>query len=150
MNIRPQEVTENGERSVQYKGSDGKMHNVASDNGGGTAQSGYSLTNQYFIVLNDANYYAEPYKFVNGELVAVTRREFFDSLVQDPAQPVIVKDNMYSCNTPIARVTMIERNEKEPSYMSEFVRVYLAVTAPNYTCNIIVDIANNQIRYTRS
>ena len=29
MNIRPQEVTTNGERSVQYKGSDGKMHDVS-------------------------------------------------------------------------------------------------------------------------
>ena len=26
MNIRPQEVTEGGERSLRYKGSDGKMH----------------------------------------------------------------------------------------------------------------------------
>ena len=32
MNIRPQEVTENGERSVRYKGSDGKMHGIAPDN----------------------------------------------------------------------------------------------------------------------
>ena len=41
MNIRPQEVTENGERSVRYKGSDGKMHDIAAGNGetdGGTAQ----------------------------------------------------------------------------------------------------------------
>ena len=32
MSIRPQEVTENGERSVRYKGSDGKMHGIAPDN----------------------------------------------------------------------------------------------------------------------
>ena len=41
MNIRPQEVTENGERSVRYKGSDGKMHDIAAGNGeadGNTAQ----------------------------------------------------------------------------------------------------------------
>ena len=37
MNIRPQEVTENGERSVQYKGSDGKFHSVAPSNGGGSS-----------------------------------------------------------------------------------------------------------------
>ena len=29
MNIRPQEVTENGEHTVRYKGSDGKFHNIA-------------------------------------------------------------------------------------------------------------------------
>ena len=40
INIQPQEVTEGGERSVRYKGSDGKMHGIsASDSGGGTAQS---------------------------------------------------------------------------------------------------------------
>ena len=44
MNIRPQEVTENGERSVQYKGSDGKFHSVApSHNGGNTAPSNIVL-----------------------------------------------------------------------------------------------------------
>ena len=44
MNIRPQEVTQNGERSVQYKGSDGKFHDLAAPAGGSdsgsTAQSG--------------------------------------------------------------------------------------------------------------
>ena len=32
MNIRPQEVTEGGERSVRYKGSDGKMHAMLPQN----------------------------------------------------------------------------------------------------------------------
>lgn len=47
MNIRPQEVTENGERSLQYKGSDGKMHGIsAAGNGGDTAQSkSYAIVN---------------------------------------------------------------------------------------------------------
>ena len=44
MNIRPQEVTQNGERSVQYKGSDGKFHDLAApaegSDSGSTAQSG--------------------------------------------------------------------------------------------------------------
>ena len=43
MNIRPQEITENGERSVQYKGSDGKFHSVAPSGGGSTAQSNIVL-----------------------------------------------------------------------------------------------------------
>ena len=34
MNIKPQEVTENGERSVRYKGSDGKFHNIAAGSQG--------------------------------------------------------------------------------------------------------------------
>ena len=43
MNIRPQEVTENGERSVQYKGSDGKFHSVAPSVGGANAPSNIVL-----------------------------------------------------------------------------------------------------------
>ena len=42
INIRPQEVTVDGERAVQYKGSDGKMHDIVAGNGetdgGSTAQ----------------------------------------------------------------------------------------------------------------
>ena len=31
MNIVPQEVTKNGKRSLRYKGSNGKFHDVAAD-----------------------------------------------------------------------------------------------------------------------
>ena len=43
INIQPQEVTEGGERSVRYKGSDGKFHSVAPD-GGSTALSVEEVT----------------------------------------------------------------------------------------------------------
>ena len=39
LNIRPQEVVADGQRSVRYKGSDGKFHDVASDDGGSTVLS---------------------------------------------------------------------------------------------------------------
>ena len=45
MNIRPQEVTVGGERSVQYKGSDGKMHEVASAGGGGGSAPSPAIEN---------------------------------------------------------------------------------------------------------
>ena len=38
MNIKPQEVTENGERTVRYKGSDGKFHNIAAGSASSSAQ----------------------------------------------------------------------------------------------------------------
>ena len=44
MNIRPQEVVAGNERSVQYKGSDGKFHSVAPGNGGGTVLSVEEVT----------------------------------------------------------------------------------------------------------
>ena len=43
LNIRPQEVTIDGERSVQYKGSDGKMHEVASAAQGQNLPSGQTV-----------------------------------------------------------------------------------------------------------
>ena len=61
MNIRPQEVTENGERSVQYKGSDGKMHGIApAGNSGDTAQSN--------IVL-EVNFADDGKAFTESELI---------------------------------------------------------------------------------
>lgn len=42
MNIVPQEVTKNGKRSLRYKGSDGKFHDVAPD--GGTVLSVEEVT----------------------------------------------------------------------------------------------------------
>ena len=63
MNIRPQEVTENGERSVQYKGSDGKFHSVApSSGGGGSAPSN--------IVL-EVNFADDGKAFTADELVEI-------------------------------------------------------------------------------
>ena len=47
MNIRPQEVTENGERTVRYKGSDGKFHNIAAGSQG--SQQGASSTAQQSV-----------------------------------------------------------------------------------------------------
>lgn len=67
MNIRPQEVTEGGERSVRYKGSDGQFHDVASSNGGGdnTAQEPLFLECDYVIdrgaiMFTDGNNYTIP------------------------------------------------------------------------------------------
>ena len=51
INIKLQEVTVDGERSVQYKGSDGKMHDIAAGNGetdgSSTAQEPLILEGDY-------------------------------------------------------------------------------------------------------
>lgn len=67
MNIRPQEVVTDGERSVQYKGSDGQFHDVAPSNGGGenTAQETLFLECDYVIdrgaiMFTDGNNYTIP------------------------------------------------------------------------------------------
>ena len=56
MNIRPQEVTIDGERSVRYKGSDGKMHDIAAGNGeadGGSTAQDTLIVGQGAIVTSD-------------------------------------------------------------------------------------------------
>ena len=67
MNIRPQEVTVDGERSVRYKGSDGKMHDLAAGNGeadgGGTAQSGN--------IVIEVNFADDGKTYTAEELIAI-------------------------------------------------------------------------------
>ena len=51
MNIKPQEVTENGERSVRYKGSDGKFHNIAA----GSQQNTPSSNTQQSVEVGEVS-----------------------------------------------------------------------------------------------
>ena len=83
MNIRPQEVTEGGERSVRYKGSDGQFHDVASSNGGGdnTAQE---------PVLDFNAETPEVRKLENGIPTDSTVLELVNALKKDLSMPVAV------------------------------------------------------------
>ena len=51
MNIKPQEVTENGERTVRYKGSDGKFHNIAA----GSQQNTPSSNTQQSVEMGEVS-----------------------------------------------------------------------------------------------
>ena len=51
MNIKPQEVTDNGERSVRYKGSDGKYHNIAA----GSQQNSPSPQQEQSLAVGEVN-----------------------------------------------------------------------------------------------
>ena len=51
MNIKPQEVTENGERTVRYKGSDGKFHNIAA----GSQQNTPSSNTQQSVEVGEVS-----------------------------------------------------------------------------------------------
>ena len=69
MNIRPQEVTENGERSVRYKGSDGKLHNIATVSASAIDNGVILRTDeQNFTISNPPN----GYKFIVGDDVYPT------------------------------------------------------------------------------
>ena len=70
LNIRPQEVTENGERSVRYKGSDGKMHDIAAGSGGAGEPAASPATAQSNIVL-EYNFADDGKTITAEELVAI-------------------------------------------------------------------------------
>ena len=91
MNIRPQEVTENGERSVQYKGSDGKFHSVAPS--GGNAQSSASVSEPVFVVRPHQNETVQ--KLVAGELVECDKSELCNAVVNNPFTKILMVNGMW-------------------------------------------------------
>ena len=125
MNIRPQEVTENGERSVRYKGSDGKMHGISADgNGGNTAQSQeVYLKDAFAIYRNNMNILGGEniviYKMNNWEKTEVDVDTLMQALEQNASQPVLVhfESMKYGFNI-VARVISLElsQNEEDESY----------------------------------
>ena len=125
MNIRPQEVTENGERSVQYKGSDGKFHSVAPSNGGSnTAQSQeVHLKDAFAIYRNNMNILGGDqiviYKMNNWAKTEVDVDTLIQALEQNASQPVLVHfESMKDGFNIVARVISLElsQNEEDESY----------------------------------
>ena len=127
MNIRPQEVTENGERSVQYKGSDGKFHSVAPSNGGGsTAPSKEVHLKDAFII------YRNNMAILGGEQIAIYKMNDWvrtevdvDTLMQalenNPTQPVLIHfESMKDGGNMVAKLISIElsQNEEDDSYFA--------------------------------
>ena len=125
MNIRPQEVTENGERSVRYKGSDGKMHGIsAGGNGGSTAQSQeVHLKDAFAIYRNNMNILGGEqiaiYKMNNWAKTEVDVDTLMQALEQNASQPVLVHfESMKDGANIVARVISLElsQNEEDESY----------------------------------
>ena len=140
MNIRPQEVTENGERSVQYKGSDGKMHGIApAGNGGGNAQS--------FAIDNNPNAYeivaTGEYRHGTATYKAVTcdesRTEIpvsdFANILQDnPNAIVITRIWPLENQIEVIRVDLIREDRKQITLLGKnvMIHVFLDDNGDNY------------------
>lgn len=120
MNIRPQEVTAGGERSVRYKGSDGKFHSVAPSNGGGnTAQSQeVHLKDAFAIYRNNMNILGGEqiviYKMNNWAKTEVDVDTLMQALEQNASQPVLVHfESMKDGFNIVARVISLELSQNE-------------------------------------
>ena len=122
MNIRPQEVTENGERSVRYKGSDGKMHGISA--GGNTAQSQeVHLKDAFAIYRNNMNILGGEqiviYKMNNWAKTEVDVDTLMQALELNASQPVLVHfESMKDGANIVARVISLElsQNDEDESY----------------------------------
>ena len=103
MNIRPQEVTVDGERSVQYKGSDGKFHGIAPD-GGNTAQS--------YAVVNNPNAYELVF---SGQYVGGGQKKF-NAYTCDEAKTEISASELVDIIVADPNTTIIFRTKGSGSY----------------------------------
>ena len=119
MNIRPQEVTVGGERSVQYKGSDGKMHEVASAGGGGGSAPSPAIENNpnaYEIVATgEFRTGTATYKPVtcDGSATEIPIRDFANILLQNPNTTVITRIWPLDNQIEVIRVDLIKEDKSQ-------------------------------------
>ena len=131
MNIRPQEVTQGGERSVQYKGSDGKMHGIApAGNGGSTAQlQDVHLKDAFVIYRNNMDLFGQGeqtviYKMNDWVRTEVDVDTLMQALEQNPSQPILIQlESMEEGFNVVARVISLalSQNEEDESYSASVI-----------------------------
>lgn len=128
--IRPYEVMEDGNRSVQYKGRDGKMHDIANDSNGSGAQSSAieNYPDAYEIVATG--------EYVNGTATykAVTCdenkteipvRDFADILLQNPNTIVITRISPLDNQIEVIRVDLIKEDKSQITLLGNRVMVHV-------------------------
>ncbi len=131
MNIRPQEVTQGGERLVQYKGSDGKMHGIApAGNGGSTAQlQDVHLKDAFVIYRNNMDLFGQGeqtviYKMNDWVRTEVDVDTLMQALEQNASQPVLIQlESMEEGFNVVARVISLalSHNEEDESYSASVI-----------------------------
>ena len=138
MNIRPQEVVTDGERSVQYKGSDGKFHGIAPD-GDNTAQS-YAVVNNphaYEIVATgEFRTGTATYKPVtcDGSATEIPIRDFANILLQNPNTTVITRIWPLDNQIEVIRVDLIKEDKSQITLLGKkvIVHVFLGENGDDY------------------
>ena len=131
MNIRPQEVTVGGERSVQYKGSDGKMHEGASAGGGGGSAPSPAIENNpnaYEIVATgEFRTGTATYKPVtcDGSATEIPIRDFANILLQNPNTTVITRIWPLDNQIEVIRVDLIKEDKSQITLLGKKVMVHV-------------------------
>ena len=90
INVKPQEFTENGERTVRYRGSDGKMHDIATAPTGGATSSPATAQSSIYIIAEEVGENVGGYFIANyTDKKLVTIAELFDILQQNPNATIL-------------------------------------------------------------
>lgn len=131
MNIRPQEVTVGGERSVQYKGSDGKMHEVASAGGGGSSAPSLAIENNpnanEIVATGEFRTGTATYKPVtcDGSATEISIRDFANILLQNPNTTVITRIWPLDNQIEVIRVDLIKEDKSQITLLGKKVMVHV-------------------------
>ena len=129
MNIVPQEMVANGERTLRYKGSDGKFHGIAPD-GDNTAQS-YAVVNNphaYEIVATgEFRTGTATYKPVtcDGSATEIPIRDFGNILLQNPNTTVITRIWPLDNQIEVIRVDLIKEDKSQITLLGKKVMVHV-------------------------
>ena len=132
MNIRPQEVTVGGERSVQYKGSDGKFHDLAATagGGGGSAPSPAIENNPHayeIVATGEFRTGTATYKPVtcDGSATEIPIRDFANILLQNPNTTVITRIWPLDNQIEVIRVDLIKEDKSQITLLGKKVMVHV-------------------------
>lgn len=129
-NIRPLEVIEDGNRSVQYKGRDGKMHDIANDSNGSGAQS-FAIENnpEAYEIVATGEYVngTATYKVVTCEEngVEISVRDFADILLQNPNTIVITRIFPLDNQIEVIRVDLINEDKSQITLLGNRLMVHI-------------------------
>lgn len=148
MNIRPQEVTEGEERSLRYKGSDGKFHNVAPEPTPEYTPKSYAIENNpdaYELMLNGENYRGTPlYKAVTCDdaQTEITVAQFAQILKDDPKTTVIYNANPDNLSYSVIAILKVDQVTSDGR-----IRLTGEVSQNHgFNCVASVMVTENQIR----
>ena len=111
MNIVPQEMVADGERTLRYKGSDGKFHSVAS-NGGNKPFIVVTTLNQQNMLLTTDVTYAEIRQAIDGQRIVIVEISGMGYaavavMTPQPGSPVVLLTTVLAVDGTLMQVNIL-------------------------------------------
>lgn len=111
MNIVPQEMVANGERTLRYKGSDGKFHSVAPNGSDKPFTVVTTLNQQNMLLTTDANY-AEIRQAIDAQRIIVVEISGMGYaavavMTPQPGSPVVLLTTVLAVDGTLMQVNIL-------------------------------------------